>query len=154
MNIGDIDAAWLWLIAAALLAVAELVAPGVFLVWLAAAALLTALLTFATGIGLPYQIILFGLFAIGMVLLGRRSYERMAFRTTDPLLNDRAARLIGQTVTVANAIEGGEGRVKVGDGIWSARGPDAPVGARVRITGTEGSCLVVVPAEAPTDRAT
>lgn len=148
MNFGDIDPAWLWLIGAALLAVLELAVPGVFLVWVAAAAVLTGLATFVFGLSLPFQLVLFGFFAIASVLAGRRIYERQAHTTTDPLLNDRAGRLIGQTVTVVNAIENGEGRVKVGDGIWPARGTDAPAGARVRITGTEGACLLVTPAEA------
>ncbi|KEY97856.1 membrane protein, partial [Sphingomonas sp. BHC-A] len=64
----------------------------------------------------------------------------------DPLLNDRAARLVGEVVTVVEPIDNGRGRVKVGDGVWSCRGPDAPVGARVRVTGAEGSVLTVEPA--------
>ena len=46
-------------------------------------------------------------------------------------------------VVVDQAIEQGQGRVRVGDGVWMARGADAPQGARVRITGTQGSCLLV-----------
>ena len=41
------------------------------------------------------------------------------------LLNDRTAQLIGQVVTVVVAIENGEGRVRVGDSEWSARGGPA-----------------------------
>ena len=65
----------------------------------------------------------------------------------DPLLNDRAARLIGETVEVVTAIENGEGRVKVGDSVWTARGPDAPAGARVEVVGAQGNCLNVRPVE-------
>jgi membrane protein implicated in regulation of membrane protease activity len=148
VNLGDLDPAWLWLIGAALLAVTELAIPGVFLVWIAAAALLTALVTFVTGIGLPAQLIIFAVAAIAMVLTGRQAYARMSHTSSDPLLNDRAARLIGQTVIVADAIVNGRGRVTVGDGIWSARGADAPAGARVTIVGLEGGCLVVTPADA------
>ena len=46
-------------------------------------------------------------------------------------------------MTVAEAIHGGEGKVKVGDSMWLATGPDAPVGARVTITGAEGARLRV-----------
>jgi hypothetical protein len=148
MSFADVDPAWYWLIGAGLLAITELAVPGVFLVWLAAAALLTGLVTIITGIALPAQLVLFGISAAAMVLLGRQIYARMDHRTTDPLLNDRAGRLIGQTVTVVEPIANGEGRVKVGDGVWSARGQDAPAGARVRITGTQGSCLLVTPADA------
>lgn len=148
MTFADVDPAWYWLIGAGLLAVTELAVPGVFLVWVAGAALLTGLVTLVTGIGFPAQLVLFGIASIAMVVLGRQAYSRMAHSSSDPLLNDRAARLVGQVVTVAVAIEGGEGRVKVGDGIWPAQGHDAPEGARVRITGTRGSCLLVTPADA------
>lgn len=145
MNFGDIDPAWYWLIAAGLLAITELAVPGVFLVWLAGAALLTGLVTIITGIALPAQLVLFGVSAVAMVLIGRQAYARMEHRTSDPLLNDRGARLVGREVTVAAPIVNGEGRVKVDDGIWNARGPDAAEGTRVRITGTRGSCLLVTP---------
>jgi membrane protein implicated in regulation of membrane protease activity len=145
MNFADMDPAWWWLIAAAIFAVTELAIPGVFLVWVAAAALLTGLCTFAFGLTLPYQVVLFGLFCIASVLAGRRLYERSAHTTTDPLLNDRAARLIGQTVTVVSAIEDGEGRVRVGDTVWSARGPDTVAGTRMRVSGVDGACLRVTP---------
>lgn len=148
MNFSDIDPAWYWLIGAGLLAITELAVPGVFLVWLAGAALLTGLVTIITGIALPAQLVLFGVSAIAMVLIGRQAYARMDHRSSDPLLNDRGARLVGQIVTVVAPIQNGEGRVKVGDGEWSARGPDAPAGARVRITGTQGSCLLVSAADA------
>ena len=148
MDLSGVDPAWLWLGAGGLLAVTELAVPGVFLVWIAAAALLTGLATLIFGLSLPFQLVLFGLFSIASVLLGKQIYDRAPKVTDDPLLNDRAARLIGRTVTVVGSMSGGEGRVKVGDGIWSARGPDAPDGARVRITGIEGACLVVAPVEA------
>jgi membrane protein implicated in regulation of membrane protease activity len=38
--------------------------------------------------------------------------------------------------------------VKVGDSVWSCRGPDAAEGARVRIVGADGSCLKVEPVPA------
>ena len=44
-------------------------------------------------------------------------------------------------------ISGGEGRVRVGDSVWTARGPDAPAGARVRIIRAEGATLWVEGAE-------
>ena len=57
------------------------------------------------------------------VLIGRRWYRDIPVDSTDPLLNDRVARLIGETVEVCEAIDGGEGRVRVGDGAWTAMVP-------------------------------
>jgi membrane protein implicated in regulation of membrane protease activity len=139
---------WWWLIAAALLGISELLIPGVFLVWLAAAAALTGMVALMVDLPLAFQLALFALFALLSVWFGRRWYESHPVPSSDPLLNDRAARLLGQTVVVVAAIEDGAGRVKVGDSVWSCRGPDAPEGARVRITGADGSCLKVEPVAA------
>ena len=53
--------------------------------------------------------------------------------------------LLGETVTVVQAIEGGTGRVRVGDGEWIARGPDTPTGTRVTVVGADGTTLKVAP---------
>ena len=145
MNGFDLEPQWMWLLGAIFLGIAELIVPGVFLIWLAAAAAATGLLTLGFGIGLPFQFALFALLAIASVYLGRRWYIANPMPSADPMLNDRAARLIGRTVTVVGAIDNGEGRVKVGDGVWSCRGPDCAEGSRVRITGADGSCLKVEP---------
>jgi membrane protein implicated in regulation of membrane protease activity len=145
MNLEGIELHWVWLIAAAVLASAEILAPGVFLIFLAGAAALTAV---AAAIGVPFafQLGLFPLFALGSVWFGKRWYNRNPVASSDPLLNDRIARHIGETVVVVTAIEGGSGRVKLGDSVWNARGPDAGIGARVRVTGAQGTCLKVEPA--------
>ena len=145
MNFDGLDAHWWWLLAAALLALVELVAPGIFSIWIAAAAAATGLAVMALPIPLAFQLALFALLSMAAVYAGRRWYEAHPVASADPRLNDRTARLIGQSVTVVGAIRGGEGRVKVGDGVWAARGPDAEEGARVRIVGAAGSCLKVEP---------
>lgn len=142
---GDLDAHWWWLLAAALLALIELIAPGIFSIWIAAAAAATGLVVMATGLPLAFQLALFALLSMAAVYAGRRWYDRNPVASSDPLLNDRTARLVGQTVTVVSAIRGGEGRVKVGDSVWAASGPDAEEGARVRVTGSDGTCLRVEP---------
>ncbi|HEX8443707.1 MAG TPA: NfeD family protein [Allosphingosinicella sp.] len=139
-----------WLLAAILLAGAELLVPGSFLIWIAAAAALTGVATLITDVPLAFQFVLFALFSAGSVLAGRRLYAGAQENGGDPRLNDRASRLIGETVVVVSAIEDGRGRVKVGDGVWPARGRDAEVGSRVRVVGADGTCLRVEPV--PIDR--
>ena len=145
MNLDGIEPHWVWLIAAAILGIAELLMPGVFLIWLAAAAAVTGFAALVFGVPLAFQFALFALLAIGAVTVGRRWYAAHPVESSDPLLNDRAARLIGETVVVVAAIENGQGRVKVGDSVWNARGPDAEIGARVRVVGAAGTCLKVEP---------
>ena len=44
---------WGWLVAGVILAAAEIVVPGVFLIWLAGAAMVTGLIVWAVPIGVP-----------------------------------------------------------------------------------------------------
>ena len=44
---------------------------------------------------------------------------------------------------VEQAIQNGRGKVRVGDTLWQAEGMDAPAGARVKVTATNGNVLVV-----------
>ena len=143
MNFGDLEAHWFWLVGALLLGIAELLSPGVFLIWLAAAAALTGLAVLLFAIPLAFQLVLFALMAILAVHVGRRWYADHPLESSDPLLNERAARLIGKTVIVVDAVDAQGGRVRIGDSEWSARGGPAQAGERVRITGIDGNCLTV-----------
>ena len=139
------DAHWVWLGIAAALAIFELIVPGVFLIWIALAAAGTSVLALLTGIALPFQVMLFAILSMASVYAGRRWYAAHDVASDDPLLNDRAARLVGKQVTVVAAIRGGEGRVRVGDSVWTCRGPDCDEGTAVRITGCDGNSLRVEP---------
>ena len=54
MNLDGLDPHWVWLIAATVLAIAELAVPGVFLIWLAAAAAITGFLTLVFPVPLAF----------------------------------------------------------------------------------------------------
>ncbi|HEY5722951.1 MAG TPA: NfeD family protein [Allosphingosinicella sp.] len=145
----DLEPQWVWLLAATALGIAELLVPGIFLIWLAAAAAVTGFVTLIFGIPLAFQFAVFALLSLGMVWYGRRWYHNNPVESSDPLLNDRAARLVGETLVLVAPIENGRGRVRVGDSVWSCKGSDAEQGARVRVVGAEGSCLKVEPIETP-----
>jgi membrane protein implicated in regulation of membrane protease activity len=142
-----VDSTWFWLIAGVLLAIAELVVPGVFLIWLGAAAIVTGIAALAFALTLPSELALFALTSAIAVVIGRAVMARLPILSDDPLLNERTARLVGRRVVVTEAISGGEGRVRVGDGIWPATGPDAPTGAMVEVVGADGARLIVEPAD-------
>ena len=139
----DIDAAWLWMIGGVLLLAAEMLVPGVFLVWIGIAAVVTGLFALLLDIGLAGQLGLFALYSVLAVLIGRRFYAVGGMDSVDPLLNDRAAQLVGRRVLVVEAVDEDSGRVRVGDSEWSARGGPGAPGERVRITGVDGNCLIV-----------
>ena len=117
----DLDAAWIWLIAAAALAAIELVTPGFFLIWIAGAALLTGVTAFLLPIELSFQLVLFGLFSILSVVLGRRHYERAAGTGGDPLLklvDDKGRRFLVRADQIAY-VEIAPAERKVGFGLGS-----------------------------------
>lgn len=62
-----------------------------------------------------------------------------------PDLNRRGAQLVGRMAVVEEAIEAGRGKVRVGDTVWPAEGPDLPAGTRVRIVAAGAMVLVVEP---------
>jgi membrane protein implicated in regulation of membrane protease activity len=138
-----IEPHWAWLIAGLVLAAAEMVVPGVFLIWFAAAALVVGLLTAMLPLPLAAQVVLFAVLSVVSVAGSRKLLKRHPIQSADPLLNQRGAQLVGQSVVVTQAIEGGTGRVRCGDTEWLAKGPDAAAGSRLTVTGSQGSALIV-----------
>lgn len=139
----ELEAGWLWMIGGVVLLIAELLAPGFFLVWIGAAALITGVFALLFDIGVAGQLALFALYSAIAVYAAKRWYEGRPVETEDPMLNDRSARLLGRTATVVEPIDEHAGRVRLGDGEWSARGGPAAAGEHVRITGVDGNCLLV-----------
>jgi membrane protein implicated in regulation of membrane protease activity len=138
------DFEWLWLIGGVILLIAELIAPGFFLVFIGAAAIATGLAALLLPIGVALQLALFALLAyLAARIGGRRAYSMRYDYSPDPFLNDRAKRLLGRVVVVTQPVDSNGGRVRVGDSEWSARGGPAAAGDRVRIVDIEGNCLKV-----------
>ena len=144
---------WNWFIAGLLLMMLEAVIPGVQFLWFGLSAMVVGailfLLTYA-GLGeamtLPWQLVVFATVSVATVFVVRFFSDRQEVERTEHTLNQRAAQYVGRVVVVETAITGGRGRVRVGDTLWAATGPDAPQGARVRITGANGTVLTVEPA--------
>ena len=132
-----------WMAIGLVLAAAEMAIPGVFLIWLAGAALITGLIVWAVPIGLPLQVVIFAVLAIVSVFSGRRYLTAHPVVSADPLMNDRGGRLVGETVVVSSTIDGGSGKVHHGDSEWLARGPDAEPGTKMRVSGHDGTVLIV-----------
>ena len=141
--LGNIEPGWLWTIGGLLLLMAEIIAPGFFLIFVGAAAIATGIFTLLFDLGLAAQLILFAIYSVLAVRIGKRWYAQPHDGDQDHNLNDPANRLIGRTVLVVEDVDHHAGRVRVGDGEWSARGGPAASGERVRITGVDGNCLTV-----------
>ncbi len=142
--LANLDPHWAWLALGVLLAAAEIVAPGFFLVWIGAAAIVTGLLAWVLPIdSIPVQMVIFAVLSFVALYSTRRWLKANPITTTDPLLNQRGGRLVGEVLTLTCGIENGRGRARVGDGEWPVRGPDAAEGSKVRVVSADGGVLVV-----------
>ena len=138
---------WFWLGAGLVLLTLEAMLPGVFLVWLGLAALATGIITFLVPMGVTPSLVLFAVLGLTSILLGRRVQSGQKTEVTDsPFLNDRGKAMIGKIYAVEAAIVAGTGSVRIGDSVWRVTGADAAVGAHVKVTGIDGSTLLVEPA--------
>ncbi len=141
--LNGIEPHWVWLGLGLLLAIGEMTIPGVFLIWMAGAALVTGLLAWLVPLGVPLQVVIFAALSILSVFSGRRFLRQHPVESADPKMNHRGERAIGELVVVSQVIAAGQGRVRLGDSEWLARGPDAEPGTRMRVTGADGVVLLV-----------
>lgn len=141
--LAGVEPHWFWLGLGLLLAIGEMTIPGVFLIWMAGAALATGLVSWIVPLHVAWQVLLFAGLSLVFVFGGRRWLRQHPVEAADPMMNHRGARAVGQIVVVSQVIENGQGRVRLGDGEWLARGPDAEPGAKMRVTGSDGAVLLV-----------
>ena len=134
---------WNWFIVAVVLFLLETVVPGVHLVWFGMAAVIVGILGLAVDIGWEWQLITFAIISCITVFFVRRFAGPEMAVSDEPGLNVRADQYVGRVVMVEEAIADGRGKVRVGDTLWPAQGLDAPQGARVKITGAQGTVLLV-----------
>jgi membrane protein implicated in regulation of membrane protease activity len=134
---------WHWWIVAAVLAAVETFLPGVLAIWFAAAALFVGGLLLVVPIPWQLQLVLFGVLGVVAMLVWRRFRHPESPESEQPPLNQRGQHYIGQTYTLVEPIQGGSGKIQVGDSVWLAQGSDAPVGSRVKVVGVNGAVLRV-----------
>jgi hypothetical protein len=135
--------AWNWFVVAVALFALESVVPGVHFVWFGMAAVIVGALGLTIDIAWEWQLVAFAIISCITVFFARRYASPDMAASDEPGLNVRAGQYVGRVVTVEEAIADGRGKVRVGDTVWNALGKDAPEGSRVKITGTDGNCLLV-----------
>jgi membrane protein implicated in regulation of membrane protease activity len=137
---------WHWMVLAVLLAAAETLIPGAVIIWFAASAAFIGLLLIAIPIPWQYQLIGFALLGVAALLLYRSYRKKNPGTFEQPNLNQRGLQYVGSELVLVEPIEQGSGKAKLGDGVWKVSGPELPAGARVRVTGVNGTILTVIPA--------
>ncbi len=136
--------AWSWLILGTLLIILEIVAPGAVFMWLGIAAGLVGVIVFILpDLDWRWQFALFAVLSVASIFISRKYLKRKPIATDQPTLNRRAQQYIGREAILEQAITSGTGRIALGDGTWRVRGPDLPIGTRVKVVDSAGGRLVV-----------
>ena len=137
---------WVWIILAGILGWTELHIPGSYLIWIALGAATTGVVAGAWELTLEGQI---GAFAVASALScagGYFVYRRVnGEHRRAPVLNERSRLLLGTRGIVCEGLVNGQGKVRLGDGVWLAAGPDLPEGAPVVVTSVAGTRVTVEP---------
>jgi inner membrane protein len=134
---------WNWFIAAAVLFLLELLAPGAFMLWLGLSAILVGAISL--GVEWPWQgqAIAFAVFAVASIPAWRHFARRVESDGERPFLNRRTEGYVGRVFTLDKPIVDGVGTVRIDDTIWRVSGPDCPAGSRVKIARADGANLLV-----------
>ena len=133
---------WTWWIIAVVLIVLEMFAPGTFFLWMGASAGIVGVALFLfPELAWELQLTLFATLSIVAIVLARRYLQKN--KGAHSKLSQRGKRYIGRTVTVAEAIINGLGKVRIEDTLWRVRGDDAVIGQQVKIVAIEGATFEV-----------
>ena len=133
---------WYWAIAAAVIAYVEMHAPGFYLIWIACGAATTAAGIGLFGISLEQQLITFALASVLFCIVGYFVYRALNVQHMTSL-NRRELGIVGAEGVVAEPIQNGNGKVRLGDTVWLAQGPDLPVGIPIRVRALHGTTVQV-----------
>jgi membrane protein implicated in regulation of membrane protease activity len=134
---------WAWIILAGVLALAEMAVPGSYLMWIALGAAVTAIAA-TTGMVLEGQLAVFAIATALSCIGGYFAYRRIeAARDGGVPLNAPRKSMIGARGTVCETFVNGRGKVRIGDTVWLADGPDFAEGVPVIVAGVRGTRLEV-----------
>jgi membrane protein implicated in regulation of membrane protease activity len=136
---------WIWGAGGALLVVVEMLAPGYFLIFAALGALAVAAVGLVLPLDLAGQTLIFAIATTLLFAISFRHYRRLTASGTMPPLVNSPDRLIGALATVEEPLVAGRGKIRLGDTVWLARGPDLPSGAAVMVKRVDGTILEVAP---------
>ena len=136
-----------WILGVGLLAI-EVLAPGASFLWLAIAAGVVGLaVLLAPATPWEIQFILFTVLSLVSVFCWRMYLRRNPTTTDQPALNRRGEQYVGRTFTLSEPLADGRGTIRVDDTTWAVHGADQPVSAKVRVTGVDGTILMVEPGD-------
>lgn len=137
---------WYWWVAAVVLMGIEMLSPGFFFLWMGFSAFVTGLLYFIMPfMSTEVQLLIFAVLSMVSAIWGRNYMNSHQRETDHPHLNQRGVQYIGKTFLLIEAIENGQGKIKVADSPWRVEAEeDCPVGTTVKIIAVDGATFKVI----------
>lgn len=138
-----------WLLAGMLLLVVEMLVGGGFLMWVGFSALGTGVTVLVLpwlnfNAGWESQLVIFSVGCLVAVAVWWK-YFHWSIADNKVQLNQRGSEHVGSIVELKAPIENGMGHVMLGDTRWQIKGPDLPVGARVRLIELDDMAFIAEP---------
>ena len=135
---------WYWWVLALIFLVVEILAPGFFFLWMAVSGFITgAMVWLIPSTSMNVQIFVFSILSVITITAWRFYGKKHPTETDQPLLNKRGAQYIGRVFNLYEAIENGQGKIKVDDSIWKVHGEDCDINTRVKVVASRGAVFDV-----------
>lgn len=135
---------WHWFVLAAVLFFLEVTATTGFLIGIATSALLLSIVTYLSpDMGWQWQMGLFGVLSVILTLGYKKFFKSFNEETDSPLLNDRAAQMVGTEIVLDKDINHREA-LMISDTRWQVECEGTLVaGTRVTVVANRGLTLLV-----------
>jgi membrane protein implicated in regulation of membrane protease activity len=135
---------WYWWVLALVFLVIEILAPGFFFLWMAVSGVITgAMVWLIPSASINVQIFVFSILSVITITAWRFYGKKHPTETDQPLLNKRGAQYIGRVFNLYEAIENGQGKIKVDDSIWKVYGKDCDINSKVKVIASRGTVFEV-----------
>jgi len=134
---------WLWILAALVSGIIEVMSVSFVFLMLAIGALAAGIAA-ACGANLMVQLIVFIVVSVALLVV-LRPFLKGRIERSNSYVPSNTDGLIGKTAYVTETVGERHGRIQFTGGEWSARteGPELPVGAEVRVDRIDGATAVV-----------
>jgi len=135
---------WYWLVLAVVCLVIEILVPAFFFLWMSVAGLITGIIAWLIpSTSTDVQILIFSVLTITTITAWRIFGKKYVIETDQPLLNRRGSQYVGRVFNLHEAIENGEGKIKVDDTIWKVHGEDCDIHSKVKVIASRGTVFDV-----------
>lgn len=133
-----------WLILSLLMIILETVLPIAVPLWVGVTGFAVGSAVYFLNIGGLKQALLFCFLVVPITLLGRKLFPIHIENVQDKFMNQRMARLMGQEIILETDMDGCHViQQKIGETVWSLKGPSMPAGTRVKIVNMDNNLLIV-----------